>query len=184
MPLVGHLAELRERLIWSILAVVVGTASGSLRGPLIIDADRAAAARTSRSSLEHRRRLRDPAPDRARRRGHPGDAGPAVPPVAVRGARADAEPSAGRSCPGSRPRSLFFALGVGIAYVILPFARRSCSLPDDGVEADAHGRRVLRLPDDAVPGLRRPDGVPDPAGRAVAGRGSSRPRGCAVAPRS
>ena len=66
---------------------------------------------------------------------------------------------------------LFFALGVGIAYLVLPYALSFLfSFNDDRLVENVAAGPVLRLRDDDVPGLRAGDGVPDPAGRPVAGR--------------
>ena len=66
---------------------------------------------------------------------------------------------------------LFFALGVAIAYVILPFAVGFLlGFTDDRLVAQPHRRPVLRLRDHDVPRLRPDHGVPDRPVRAVAGR--------------
>ena len=71
---------------------------------------------------------------------------------------------------GSRSRSVFFALGVGHR-LGRPAVRDHVpvSFATGDLRAADHGRAVLRLRDDDVPGVRARDGVPDPAGRPVAG---------------
>ena len=66
---------------------------------------------------------------------------------------------------------LFFALGVGIAYVVLPYALSFLSqLQRRPPGRERRGRAVLRLRHDDVPGVRARHGVPDPARRAGPGR--------------
>ena len=71
---------------------------------------------------------------------------------------------------------LFFALGVGIAYLVLPYALSFLfSFNDDRLVENVAAGPLLRLRDDDVPGLRAGHGVPDPPRGPVARRASSPP---------
>ena len=72
---------------------------------------------------------------------------------------------------GSRSRCSSSRSASAIAYFILPFAIAFLfSFTDDDLVSPACGRAVLRLRHDAVPRVRPDHGVPDRAGRPVAGR--------------
>jgi sec-independent protein translocase protein TatC len=122
MPLAGHLAELRNRLIWSILAIAAGGAVGFAYGDP--DHRRPSFAHSGqRSADRHRDRcgVLDPPPDRARRRRH------LAMPVLLwhvwRFISPGLTPAERRSILPWIPLALvFFALGVSIAFIVLPFA--------------------------------------------------------------
>ena len=78
---------------------------------------------------------------------------------------------------------VFFALGVAVAYLVLPYALQFLFSFNDEQLVGTSRPAVLRLRDDDVPRLRAHHGIPDPARRPVAGRHRRRRSGFAVARR-
>ncbi len=121
MSLVDHLGELRTRLFRAILAVAVGSVIGFIVAPEVRNAIVELLPTKHRPGPGPRRRVHDPDPDRRRDRRRPRDARPALPGLGVHLAGLDpAERKAIR--PWVPLALLFFALGVGIAVLVLPYA--------------------------------------------------------------